>query len=100
VPMYCLSYQLVSFNLMIGIYHTLTCLLSDSIMADFRAQFEISELIQMFNIYSLIQDCCCCSPGKGYWATCISVGLFSRHTACSVYFKYRAMMPTFSRLER
>jgi hypothetical protein len=71
-------------------------------MADFRAQFEISELIQMFNIYSLIQDSlpADCSPGKGYWATCISLGLFSRHTACSVYFKYRAMMPTFSRLER
>ena len=72
------------------------------IMAGFRAQFEITELMELFNIYSLIQDKLPAhrSPGMSYWAECLSLGLFTRHTACALYFKYRAMMPTFSRLER
>ena len=71
-------------------------------MAEFRAQFEITELMELFKIYSLIQDKLPAhrSPGKSYRAECLSLGFFTRPTACALYFKYREMMPTFSRLER
>jgi hypothetical protein len=70
-------------------------------MAELRAQYEITELMELFNLYCLIQSSLPPgrSPGKTYWATLLSEGLFPRHTACSLYFKYRSMMPIFSRLE-